>query len=55
MALGLGHFTYFDLDTPHLLAEDPIVGGPTLIGPQWDFTDSHLGHGMLFRDLPPVD
>jgi L-alanine-DL-glutamate epimerase-like enolase superfamily enzyme len=33
-----------DLDTPWLMTEDPIVGGPTLDGSRWRLPDLP-GHG----------
>jgi L-alanine-DL-glutamate epimerase-like enolase superfamily enzyme len=44
LVAGMGGFTVVDLDTPWLMTEDPIVGGPTLDGSRWRLPDLP-GHG----------
>lgn len=45
-AAGLGGFEWIDLDTPYLLATDPIVGGyQTDGGENYDLSSISLGHG----------
>jgi L-alanine-DL-glutamate epimerase-like enolase superfamily enzyme len=41
---GMGGFTVVDLDTPWLMTEDPVEGGPTLDGSRWRLPDVP-GHG----------
>ncbi|XP_047972493.1 L-Ala-D/L-amino acid epimerase-like [Salvia hispanica] len=44
LAAGLGCFKFIDLDTPLLLAEDPVLGGYEVCGPVYKFTNTR-GHG----------
>eukprot|EP00249_Psilotum_nudum_P009543 c22003_g1_i1 orf=224-1528(-) len=44
LAAGQGCFRFIDLDTPILLAEDPICGGYEADGPVYKLTEA-LGHG----------
>ncbi|KAL1566438.1 L-Ala-D/L-amino acid epimerase-like [Salvia divinorum] len=44
LAAGLGCFKFIDLDTPILLAEDPVFGGYEVSGPVYKFTNTR-GHG----------
>ncbi|KAL8492468.1 hypothetical protein ACS0TY_023880 [Phlomoides rotata] len=44
LAAGLGCFKFVDLDTPILLAEDPVFEGYEVSGPVYKFTNSR-GHG----------
>ncbi len=47
-AAGLGGFDWVDLDTPLLLAEDPVVGGYTASGSQYSLSGITAGHGGVF-------
>jgi L-alanine-DL-glutamate epimerase-like enolase superfamily enzyme len=52
MVLGLGGFDVLDLDTPLLMAEDPVTGGYRYDGPMlhpWN------GSGMELSVSPPAD
>ena len=42
---GLGGFDVIDLDTPWLMARDPVAGGTTLDGPVWRVEGVTAGHG----------
>lgn len=44
LAAGLGYFKFIDLDTPILLAEDPVFGGYEVCGPNYRFSNAR-GHG----------
>ncbi|KAG8379382.1 hypothetical protein BUALT_Bualt07G0082800 [Buddleja alternifolia] len=44
LAAGLGCFKFIDLDTPILLAEDPVLGGYEVSGPIYKFSNAR-GHG----------
>ena len=44
-AAGLGGFRYVDLDTPLLLADDPVAGGYRADGPRYDLATGESGHG----------
>eukprot|EP00268_Persea_americana_P002510 TRINITY_DN1075_c0_g1_i7.p1 TRINITY_DN1075_c0_g1~~TRINITY_DN1075_c0_g1_i7.p1 ORF type:complete len:260 (+),score=65.26 TRINITY_DN1075_c0_g1_i7:356-1135(+) len=44
LAAGLGCFRFIDLDTPLLLAEDPVIGGYEASGAIYKFTNAR-GHG----------
>jgi o-succinylbenzoate synthase len=44
-AAGLGGFNWIDLDTPLLLAEDPVQGGYLATGPRYDLDARASGHG----------
>lgn len=44
-AAGVGGFEWIDLDTPYLLAEDPVVGGYVANGPSYTLSDTVPGHG----------
>ncbi|MEK7657217.1 MAG: enolase C-terminal domain-like protein, partial [Elusimicrobiota bacterium] len=50
LAAGFGGFRFVDLDTPLLLAKDPMAGGPR-IGPGglWDLSRVRSGHGVRPR------
>ena len=48
-AAGLGGFRWIDLDTPLLLAEDPVDGGYTAHGPRYELDTGELGHGGSLR------
>jgi L-alanine-DL-glutamate epimerase-like enolase superfamily enzyme len=45
LAAGLGGFDFIDLDTPLLLAEDPITGGYVAEGPRYHLAGVASGHG----------
>ncbi|MBM3141356.1 MAG: dipeptide epimerase, partial [Chloroflexi bacterium] len=45
LAAGLGGFAWIDLDTPLLLAEDPVRGGYVARGARYDLAGSGPGHG----------
>jgi L-alanine-DL-glutamate epimerase-like enolase superfamily enzyme len=42
---GLGGFEFIDLDTPLLLADDPVLGGYVANGPRYALSDAVAGHG----------
>ncbi len=44
-AAGHGTFDWIDLDTPLLLAEDPVEGGYTVEGPRYVLSGVEAGHG----------
>ncbi|KAH0926993.1 hypothetical protein HID58_019249, partial [Brassica napus] len=44
LAAGIGCFRFIDLDTPLLLASDPVQGGYKALGAVYEFTDEG-GHG----------
>jgi L-alanine-DL-glutamate epimerase-like enolase superfamily enzyme len=44
-AAGLGGFDWIDLDTPLLLAENPVSGGYTADGPHYSLATTSAGHG----------
>lgn len=44
-AAGLGGFDWIDLDTPYLLAEDPVSGGYVADGPNYALSSVSSGHG----------
>jgi L-alanine-DL-glutamate epimerase-like enolase superfamily enzyme len=44
-AAGLGGFAWVDLDTPLLLAEDPVRGGYVAKGPRYELDVGTAGHG----------
>lgn len=44
-AAGLGGFRWIDLDTPLLLAEDPVLGGPRLERGRYLLDEGVAGHG----------
>ena len=44
-AAGLGNFRWIDLDTPLLLAEDPVLDGYTSAGPKYSLNTIKAGHG----------
>ncbi|XP_047954124.1 L-Ala-D/L-amino acid epimerase-like [Salvia hispanica] len=48
LAAGLGCFKFIDLDTPILLAEDPVLGGYEVSGPIYKFTNAR-GHGSFLH------
>lgn len=45
LAAGLGGFDWIDLDTPLLLAGDPVAGGVAIDGPRYRIDASIAGHG----------
>ena len=45
LAAGTGAFQWIDLDTPMLLAEDPVRHGYTADGPRYDLGHVTAGHG----------
>lgn len=45
VAAGLGGFDFVDLDTPLLLAEDPVIGGYVAEGPRYHLAGVTAGHG----------
>ncbi len=45
LAAGLGGFEWIDLDTPLLLAEDPVIGGCRMDGPSYHPDAETPGHG----------
>lgn len=49
LAAGLGGFDFVDLDTPLLLAEDPIAGGYEAEGPRYSLAGVAAGHGGELR------
>ncbi|KAE8694722.1 L-Ala-D/L-amino acid epimerase [Hibiscus syriacus] len=48
LAAGLGCFKFVDLDTPLLLAEDPVLDGYEVLGAVYKFTDA-TGHGSYLH------
>lgn len=48
-AAGLGGFDWIDLDTPLLLAGDPIEGGPRIEGASYRLDPEQPGHGSALR------
>ncbi|EOA30704.1 hypothetical protein CARUB_v10013841mg [Capsella rubella] len=52
LAAGIGSFRFIDLDTPLLLADDPVLGGYKASGAVYEFTDEG-GHGgyLQWNDL----
>jgi L-alanine-DL-glutamate epimerase-like enolase superfamily enzyme len=46
LAAGLGGFSFIDLDTPMLLAEDPITGGYEQRGGIYDVSSVKSGLGI---------
>ncbi len=48
-AAGLGGFDWIYLDTPLLLAEDPVSGGYRTIGPRYLLDTGTAGHGGQLR------
>jgi hypothetical protein len=50
-AAGLGGFDWIDLDTPLLMAEDPVSGGYIAKGPCYQLDVGSYGHGgVLMND-----
>jgi len=47
-AAGLGGFEFIDLDTPLLLAEDPVAGGYVANGSSYTLSSVTSGHGGTF-------
>ena len=45
LAAGTGAFQWIDLDTPMLLAEDPVLHGYTAEGPRYELGHITAGHG----------
>ncbi|KAJ0962672.1 hypothetical protein J5N97_027794 [Dioscorea zingiberensis] len=48
LAAGLGCFSFIDLDTAILLADDPVVGGYEVSGAHYKFTDAS-GQGVFLH------
>lgn len=48
LAAGLGCFKFIDLDTPILLAEDPVHEGYEVCGPNYKFSNAGGHGGFLF-------
>jgi L-alanine-DL-glutamate epimerase-like enolase superfamily enzyme len=48
-AAGLGGFQWVDLDTPMLLADDPVEGGCKPAGPHYLLDPETIGHGGYLR------
>ncbi|XP_039143763.1 L-Ala-D/L-amino acid epimerase isoform X2 [Dioscorea cayenensis subsp. rotundata] len=48
LAAGLGCFSFIDLDTAILLADDPVVGGYEVSGANYKFTEAS-GQGVFLR------
>lgn len=46
LVAGLGGFDWVDLDTPLLMAADPLLGGYTTRGPTFRLAHDAPGHGM---------
>ncbi|XP_022938632.1 L-Ala-D/L-amino acid epimerase-like [Cucurbita moschata] len=53
LAAGVGCFKYIVLDTPFLLAEDPVVGGYEVSGAVYKFNNARGQGGFLNWDLLP--
>jgi len=51
LVAGLGGFTYFDLDTPMLLASDPFIGGYTQEGMIYHLDPNAPGMGVALAEL----
>ena len=53
-AAGLGGFDFIDLDTPLLLAADPVRGGYVASGPTYDLAQIEAGHGgsLVWETVP---
>jgi len=49
-AAGLGGFEWIDLDTPMLLADDPVEGGCKAAGPHYVLDAETAGHGGCLRE-----
>ena len=49
-AAGLGGFDWIDLDTPLLLAEDPVCGGYIAKGPCYQLDVGSYGHGGVLTN-----
>ncbi|GAB4845248.1 hypothetical protein Ancab_038658 [Ancistrocladus abbreviatus] len=45
LAAGMGCFKFVDLDTPLLLAEDPVFEGYEVFGAVYKFSNTRRGHG----------
>jgi L-alanine-DL-glutamate epimerase-like enolase superfamily enzyme len=50
-AAGLGGFKWVDLDTPLLLADDPVEGGYRAEGARYRLNDSEFGHGGILKEF----
>ena len=44
-AAGHGNFEWIDLDTPLLMASDPVEGGYSVEGPRYNLSGIAAGHG----------
>jgi L-alanine-DL-glutamate epimerase-like enolase superfamily enzyme len=53
-AAGLGGFSWVDLDTPLLLAADPVVGGYSVVGALYRLAADTPGHGAELRTGTPL-
>ena len=49
-AAGLGGFDWIDLDTPLLMAEDPVSGGYIAKGPCYQLDVGSYGHGGVLKN-----
>ena len=49
-AAGLGGFDWIDLDTPLLMAEDPVSGGYIAKGPCYQLDVGSFGHGGVLKN-----
>ncbi|HEY5734358.1 MAG TPA: dipeptide epimerase, partial [Gammaproteobacteria bacterium] len=50
-AAGLGGFEWIDLDTPLLLADDPVIGGYKADGPTYKLDTGDFGHGGRLKNI----
>jgi L-alanine-DL-glutamate epimerase-like enolase superfamily enzyme len=50
-AAGLGGFEWIDLDTPLLLADDPVIGGYKAEGPTYKLDTGDFGHGGRLKKI----
>ncbi|XP_039163246.1 L-Ala-D/L-amino acid epimerase-like [Eucalyptus grandis] len=50
LATGFGCFKFIDLDTPLLLAEDPVFGGYKVSGANYRFSNARSHGGFLHWD-----
>jgi L-alanine-DL-glutamate epimerase-like enolase superfamily enzyme len=53
-AAGLGGFDWIDLDTPYLLADDPVDGGYVANGPNYSLSSVSSGHGGTVAAISTV-
>jgi len=52
LAAAVGGFDWIDLDTPLLLAADPVAGGYDMLGPVLRLREEAAGHGGAPLELP---